>query len=143
MREAFHHIRKKYIDAITGNISIDGSAVSIYNRVPTNAETPFIRIFSFQSEEADQNKTTFVSELTTRIEVITSYFGDDGGELNANKIVDGVLDIVRDRNNIDLSAEGFNVYYTNIERIRYFEDYEENETFFRAVIDVTNRVEKT
>ena len=143
MREAFHHIRKKYIDAITGNISVDGSSVSIYNRVPSNAETPFIRIFSFQGEEADQNKSSFVSELTTRIEVITSYFGDDGGELNANKIVDGVLDIIRDRDNIDLTTEGFNVYITNIDRIRYFEDYEENETFFRAVIDVTNRVEKT
>lgn len=142
MREAFHHLRKKYIEAIDGNISVNGATVPIINRVPTGQGFPYIKIFSHQQEEADKNKTSFVAEMVTRFEVVTQFDGDAGGEYEANQIVDGVLDIVRDRTNVDLSTEGFNVYYTNIDRVRYFEDYEEGKTYFRALIDVENRVEK-
>jgi len=142
MREAFHHLRKKYIEAIDGNISVNGSAVPIINRVPTGQGFPYIKVFSYQSEEADQNKTNFTSELVTRFEIVTKFDGDAGGEYQANQIVDGVLDLVRDRTNVDLSADGFNVYLTNIGRVRYFEDFEDGKTYFRALIDVENRVEK-
>lgn len=142
MREAFHHLRKKYIDAIDGNITINNASVPIINRVSTSQAFPYIKIFSYQEEEADQNKTSFVSELVTRFEIVTQFDGDAGGEYQANQIVDGVLDIVRDRTNVDLSAEGFNVYLTNINRVRYFEDFEDGKTYFRALIDVENRVEK-
>lgn len=143
MREALHHIRKKYIDAIDGNITISGSAVPIYNRVPRAAETPFIKIYSYLQEEIDQNASNFTNECITRIEPVTSFFGDNGGEYQLNLIIDGILDIVRDRTNIDLSTEGFNVYTNTIERIRYFEDEENEITYFRAIIEVANRVEKT
>lgn len=142
MREVFHHLRSKYIEAINGNISVNGSAVPITNRVGTSQTFPYIKIFSYQSEEADQNKTHFAQELVTRFEIVTQFDGDTGGEYQANQIVDGVLDIVRDRSNVDLSTDGFNVYLTNINRVRYFEDYEQGKTYFRALIDVENRVEK-
>lgn len=142
MREAFHHLRKKYIEAIDGNITLNNATVPIVNRVSTDQAFPYIKIFSYQEEEADQNKTSFVSELVTRFEIVTQFDGDAGGEYHANLIVDGVLDIVRDRTNVDLSADNFNVYYTNIDRVRYFEEYEDGKTYFRALIDVTNKVEK-
>lgn len=143
MRESMHHIRKKYIDAIASNITIDGSAVPIYNRVPNGAETPFIKIYSYLQDEVDQNATSFTSECMTRIEPVISFFGDDGGEHKLNLMIDGILDIVRDRSNIDLSAEGFKVYTNTIEKIRYFEDVENDITYFRAIIEVANRVQKT
>ena len=46
MNEALHQIRKKYIDLITGNISIGGNVVPIYNVVPSTQNTPFIRIYN-------------------------------------------------------------------------------------------------
>ena len=143
MREALHHIRKKYVDAISGNININGSTVPIYNRVPTAADTPFIKIYSYLQEEIDQNASSFTSECITRIEPVTSFFGDNGGEYQLNQIIDGILDIVRERTNIDLSTEGFNVYMNTIDKIRYFEDVENDITYFRAIIEVANRVEKT
>jgi len=144
MREAFHHIRKAYLDRLTNAISIGGSYVPVYNRVPTNTNTPFIRIYSYLEDEIDQNQSSFITECITRIECITSFLGDDGGEYQLNQIVDGVLNLIRTRSSgyIDLSSDNFNVYTTTIDRIRYFEDYEQNETFFRAVIEVSNRVEK-
>lgn len=142
MREVFHHLRKKFIDAIDGNITINNSVVPITNRIQTNQGFPYIRIFSYEQEEADQNKTNFASELVTRFEVVTQFDGDTGGEYDANRIVDGILDIVRERTNLDLSSEGFNVYITNVTKIRYFDEFEDGKTYFRALIDLTNRVEK-
>lgn len=144
MREAFHHIRKAFIDRLTDAITIGGSYVPVYNRVPTNTNTPFIKIYSYLQDEIDQNQSSFTTECLTRIECVTSFFGDDGGEYQLNQIVDGVLNLIRTRSGgyIDLSADNFNVYTTTIERIRYFEDLENNETYFRAIIEVSNRVEK-
>ena len=142
MREIFHHIRKKFIDALTNQISISGSYVPIYNRVPFGTATPFIKIYSYQMDEIDQNQSTFNGEYRTRIEAITSFEGDDGGEYQLNLIVDGILDIIRTRSNIDLSSESFNVYTTTVDRIRYFEDNEDDKTYFRAIIEISNRIEK-
>lgn len=143
MNEIFHHIRKKFIDALTNQISISGSYVPIYNRVPFGTETPFIRVYSYQMDEIDQNQTTFTGEYKTRIEAITGFDGDDGGEYQCNLMVDGILEIIRTRTNIDLSTENFNVYTTTVDRIRYFEDYEDDKTYFRAIIEISNRIEKT
>jgi len=144
MREAFHHIRKAFIDRLTDAITIGGSYVPVYNRVPTNTNTPFIKIYSYLQDEIDQNQSSFITECLTRIECVTSFFGDDGGEYQLNQVVDQVLNLIRTRSGgyIDLSSNNFNVYTTTIERIRYFEDLENNETYFRAIIEVSNRVEK-
>jgi len=142
MREAFHHIRKKFIDALDGNVTVNSANVPIYNRVPSTQSTPFIRVYSHLMEEIDQNRSSFNTELITKIECITSFEGDDGGEYELNQIVDQVLEIVRTRSNVDLSAENFNVYTTTIDRVRYLEDYEEFTTYFRAIIEVSNRIQK-
>lgn len=142
MREAFHHIRKAFITALDGNVTLNGSNVPIYNRVPSNASTPFIKIYSYLEDEVDQNQTSFTTELITRIECVTSFQGDDGGEYDLNRIVDQVLENIRSRTNVDLSGDNFNVYTTTVDRIRYFEDFEEFDTYFRAIIEISNRVEK-
>lgn len=142
MNEALHHIRKKYIDLITGNISVSGSVVPIYNVVPSTQGTPFIRIYSYIQEEVDANNTSFNTDCITRIEPITSFIGDSGGEYHLNLIIDGILSLIRTRTNIDLTADGFNVYTTTIDKIRYFEDYKNDETYYRAIIEVSNKVEK-
>lgn len=143
MNEIFHHLRKKFIDALTNQISISGSNVPIYNRVPFGTPTPFVKIYSYQMDEIDQNQSSFNGEYRTRIEAITGFDGDDGGEYQLNLIVDAILEIIRTRSNVDLSADNFNVYTTTIERIRYFEDVEDDKTYFRAIIEISNRIEKT
>ena len=142
MREAFHHIRKKFIDALDGNVTVNSANVPIFNRVPSTQSTPFIRVYSHLMEEIDQNRSSFNTELITKIECITSFEGDDGGEYQLNQIVDQVLEIIRTRSNVDLSTENFNVYTTTIDRVRYLEDYEEFTTYFRAIIEVSNRIQK-
>lgn len=97
MNEAIHFIRQKIITLLTNAITVDGEAVPVYNKVPQNATEPFIKVYSVDTEEIDQNQTSFNIICTTRIDVVTSFVGDTGGELLSNQIVSSILNLVRTR----------------------------------------------
>lgn len=145
MNEAIHFIRQKIITLLTNAITVDGEAVPVYNKVPQNATEPFIKVYSVDTEEIDQNQTSFNIICTTRIDVVTSFVGDTGGELLSNQIVSSILNLVRTRSSgyVDLSSNGFNVYTSVLDKVKYIEDVDEDKTFYKGVITLENRVEKT
>ena len=125
MIEAIHFIRKAIIARLTNAITSNAAYVPVYNRVPNDASEPYIRVYSVDSTEVDQNSDTFMLECATRIEVVTSFIGDDGGELQANQIASDILTLIRTRsgNYFDLSSDGFNVYTCTNEGTSYlYED---------------------
>jgi len=145
MIEALHHIRKAIIDRLTDAITIDGSYVPVYNRVPSDASEPYIRVYSVTHSEVDQNTSSFISECVTRIEVVTAFNGDDGGELQANQIISEALNLIRTRTSgyYDLSSENLNVITCVNEGIGYDEIDREDKTYFIASMEISNRVQKT
>lgn len=145
MTEAIHFIRRAIITRLTDAITVGGSYVPVYNRVPNDASEPYIRVYSVDSNEVDQNADTFMLECTTRIEVVTSFIGDDGGELQANQIASEILTLIRTRsgNYFDLSADGFNVYTCINEGTSYLYEDGVEKTYFRAILTISNRVEQT
>ncbi len=144
MLEAIHYVRKAIIAKLNGNITIDGSIVPIYGRVPTNASYPFIRVYSLSNDETDQNQTSFTTETITRVECVTRFASDDGGELDSNLMVSKCLELLRTRsaNYIDLSANGFNVYTSVNEGVKYLQDDLSDFTYFRAIIEISNKIEQ-
>ena len=144
MLEAIHYVRKAIIAKLNGNITIDGSIVPIYGRVPTNASYPFIRVYSLSNDETDQNQTSFTTETITRVECVTRFASDDGGELDSNIMVSKCLELLRTRsaNYIDLSANGFNVYTSVNEGVKYLQDDLSDFTYFRAIIEISNKIEQ-
>ena len=144
MNEALHHIRKAIIDRLTDAITINGSYVPVYNRVPSNASEPYIKVSSISNSEVDNNTTSFNSECLTRIEIVTAFTSDDGGELQSNQIVNEALSLIRTRTSgyYDLSSNGFQVYTCTNENTTYFEDDLQDKTYFRVIIEISNRVEK-
>ena len=145
MTEAIHFIRRAIITRLTDAISVNGSYVPIYNRVPNDASEPYIRVYSVDSNEVDQNADSFMLECTTRIEVVTSFIGDDGGELQANQIASEILTLIRTRsgNYFDLSSDGFNVYTCTNEGTSYLYEDGVEKTYFRAILTISNRIEQT
>ncbi len=143
MNEALHHLRAVYISRLN-NLSVGSLTVPAYNRVPANASEPYIRIYSVGTRELNQSKDTFQLNCETRIEVVTGFDGDSGGELQANQIVDSVINTVRTRSDgyPDLSSNGFSVVSVRIENRQYFEDDFNDKTYFRAIIEVSNIVNK-
>jgi len=144
MIEAIHFIRKAIIIRLTNAITSNGVTVPIYNRVPNDASEPYIRVYSVDSTEVDQNSDTFMLECSTRIEVVTSFVGDDGGELQANQIASDILTLIRTRSGsyFDLSADGFNVYTCTNQGTSYLYEDGGEKTYFRAILNITNRVEQ-
>jgi hypothetical protein len=145
MTEAIHFIRRAIITRLTDAITVNGSYVPVYNRVPNDASEPYIRVYSVDSNEVDQNADTFMLECSTRIEVVTSFIGDDGGELQANQIASEILTLIRTRsgNYFDLSSDGFNVYTCTNEGTSYLYEDGVEKTYFRAILTISNRVEQT
>ncbi len=144
MKDPIRFVRKAILTALTGNISYGGSVIPIYGRVPSNATYPFVRVYSLSSGETNQNRDSFNSEVITRIEVVTRFQSDNGGELQCNAIVSDCLELVRTRSAgyFDLASDGFNVYTSENEGIQYIEQDLSDHTYFRAIIELSNRVEQ-
>lgn len=144
MNEILHHIRKAFIDRLSGNISVGGSNVSIYNVIPRNASYPLIRVYSVSNDETDLNRSSFNVEASIRLEVITRFDGNSGGELQCNQIVDEVLNQIRTRSSgyIDLSAQNWNVYSITNAGVNYLEDDFDDHTYYRAIVNINVKAQK-
>lgn len=142
MKDPIKYIRQAMINALSGNISYDGANVPVYGRVPSSASEPYIKIYSVQTNEADQNADEFITETLTRIEVVTAFDSDSGGELEVNTIVNDILVIIRTRSSgyFDLSSNDFHVYTCVNEGVTYLEDDRNDKTYFTSIIDISNRV---
>lgn len=144
MLEAIQFIRKAIITRLTGNVLVNGVAVPIYNRVPSNATFPYIYLYSVSTTEADYNQTSFITETITRIEIVTRYQGDSGGEIQSNQAMSQILDLVRTRSNgyFNLSADGFNVFTCVCESVNYIMDDNDDYTYFRGILELSNKIQQ-
>ena len=66
MKDPIKYIRQAMINALNGNISYNGANVPVYGRVPSSASEPYIKIYSVQTNEADQNADEFITETLNK-----------------------------------------------------------------------------
>jgi hypothetical protein len=143
MLEAIHFIRRAIIEKLEGNVKLNNVALPIYNKVPSTANPPYIMVYSVYNKEIDQNQTSLTMETLTRVEVITRFIGDDGGEIDCNLAISKILSLLRTRSAdyLDLSDAGFKVYTSESKGVKYFTDYEKDHTYYRAILELSNRIE--
>ena len=143
MLEAIHYLRKAIIERLNGEVLINNKALPVYNRVPSNAKAPYIIVYSVSNNEVDQNQSSLTMELITRVEVVTRFVGDNGGELDCNLAISKILSLLRTRSAdyLDLTAAGFKVYTSVNEGITYLQDDLKDHTYYRAILELSNRVE--
>ncbi len=144
MKDPIKFIRLKIISALNGNITSGGSNVSIYNQVPSNATFPFIRVYGVSTTAVDNNQTKYNVECITRIEVVTRFDGDSGGELNANDIMNQIttLLVTKNQSAFDLSSYNFNCYTSTNSGVTYLEQDTSDHTYFRAILELSNKIEQ-
>lgn len=145
MKDPIKYIRLKIIAALDGNVTSGGSNVSIYNRVPTNANYPFIRVYGLSTNQVDDNQSKYNVECITRIEVVTRFDGDSGGELTANDIMNQITNLLVTKNQsaFDLSSYNFNCYTSTNSGVTYLEQDTSDHTYFRAILELSNKIEQT
>mgnify|MGYP003118814052 FL=1 len=144
MKEPIRFIRQKIFTLLNGNVSYGGSNVPVFNRVPSTQSEPYIIIYSADTSQTNQNQTDFIVECITRIEVVTAFLSDDGGELQVNDIVESILELIKTSTTdfFDLTSNNFNVFTSNINGIAYSEENDDEKTYYRAIIDIANRVQQ-
>ena len=143
MREPMQYIRQAIISAI-GSQSVSGDVVQVTNRVSKSFNPPYIWVYSVATNEIDNNQQSFTSEVITRVEVVTKYQGDAWGDLVANQLVNTCLTLLRTRTSgyFDLSSNNFKVYGCNVESVNYSQEDTDGGTYFKGVIELSNRVEQ-
>ena len=149
MRVTNHIIRKVIISQLAGSVELDDSyIVPVYNRVPSNATYPFIRVYSVSTNDVDRNQTSYNNEVITRIEVVTRFESDSGGELQCNEIVDLVTGFLFIKDGSYFNplpspyTDDYKVYTATLEGITYLQDDLSDHTYFRAIIEMSNRIEE-
>jgi len=144
MKEVIHEVRKALIGKLNGNVTLNGATVPIFNRLPSSATYPLIRIYSVSNDEVDQNRTSYITEVITRLEVITRFSGDSGGELDSNLITDQILQLVRTRSvdYIDLSSDNLSAFTSTVAGINYLTEDGDDYTYFRTIIELSNKIEQ-
>lgn len=143
MREPMQYIRQAIISAI-GSQSVSGDVVQVTNRVSKNFNPPYIWVYSVATNEIDNNQQSFTSEVITRVEVVTKYQGDAGGDLVANQLVNTCLTLLRTRTSgyFNLTSNNFKVYGCNVESVNYSQEDTDGGTYFKGIIELSNRVEQ-
>lgn len=144
MRNAIHFLRRAIINKLQGNITINNAVVPVYNRIPTNANYPLIRVYGVSTDEVSQNQTSYITESITRIECITKFYSDNGGDLDNDLMVSQILELIRTRSDeyVNLTANGFKVYTSELNGVTYLQDDLVDHTYFRAIIEISNKLEQ-
>tara|TARA_R100000773_G_scaffold44333_2_gene45096 strand:+ start:860 stop:1294 length:435 start_codon:yes stop_codon:yes gene_type:complete len=143
MKDASHFVRKSVYDALNGNVTLDSANVPVYNVVPSSATSPYILITSLQNNIVQNIKDTFLMQVQTQIDVVTSFDTNTGGQLNANLIMNQITNLLVSRNSFfDLSSNNFKCVSSQNDGIAYVTDDTATETIFRAILTLTNDVEQ-
>lgn len=143
MKDPMRFIRKAIITKL-GTISLSGQTVQVTNRVSRTLDYPYIWVYSVATNEIDSNQQSFTTEVITRIEIVTKFQGDSGGDLDANILVNTCLTLLRTRSSgfFDLSSDNFKVYGCVNEGVTYSQEDTDGGTYFKGVIELSNRVEQ-
>lgn len=143
MKDPSFVVRKGLFDVLNGNISYDGSNVPVYNVVPDNADYPYIIIYSVSTDQIEDNKTNYIIDVDTRLEVVTRFSSSSGGQLQANKIINSITQLIILKTGLlNLSSDNFNVYSQTNNGISYLTEDLPDHTYYRGVLSMSVKLEQ-
>jgi hypothetical protein len=143
MKEPAQYVRRGLYNVLNGNITYDGSNVSIYNTVPVNASYPYIVIYSVTTNQIEDNRDNYIADVSTRLEVVTRFADGDGGQLQANEIINSITQLVVLKSGLlNLNSDGFNVYSQVNEGITYLTEDAPDHTYYRGIISLSIKLEQ-
>ena len=120
MKEPAQYVRRGLYNVLNGNITYDSSNVPVYNTVPVDASYPYIIIYSVTTNQIEDNRDNYIADVSTRLEVVTRFADGDGGQLQANEIINSITQLVVLKSGLlNLNSDGFNVYSQVNEGITY------------------------
>jgi len=144
MRITAQYIRKAIFEALNNNITYDGNVVKVFNKVPHGTSYPFIKIYGDSEKSEFKNQSKYISENLTKVEVVTRFRGQSGGELQAQTILDDALQLISGAipTTDSLITDSYNNYVTDVKDITFLEDYTKDHTYYRAIAAIITQTEQ-
>ena len=116
----------------------------VYNVVPSNVVYPYIYIYSLDANTIEDNQQKYVQLVTTRVEVVTAFDTNTGGQLNCNLAMNEISQLLISKTSFfNLSSDNFNVYAAQSNGISYLTEDTDTYTLYRAILSFQNQVEQT
>jgi len=143
MKDPAQYVRRGLYNVLNGNITYDGSNVPIYNTIPVNATYPYIIIYSVTTNQIEDNRDNYIADVSTRLEVVTRFADGDGGQLQANEIINSISQLVVLKSGLlNLNSDGFNVYSQVNEGITYLTEDAPDHTYYRGILSLSVKLEQ-
>ena len=143
MKDPAQYVRRGLYNVLNGNITYNGSNVPIYNTVPVNASYPYIIIYSVTTNQIEDNRDNYIADVSTRLEVVTRFAGSDGGQLQANEIINSISQLVVLKSGLlNLNSDGFNIYSQVNEGITYLTEDAPDHTYYRGILLLSVKLEQ-
>lgn len=120
-----------------------GTVIDIYGEVPNNAKTPFVIIQPSDMSETDGTKDSIPQSLSLNVEVLDKHPSGLGGFGRSNRIMSGVLSLIRQKGvTIDISADGLRVYKQVITSINHLKEQYDDSDYYRTIANIEFSVQE-
>lgn len=144
MKDPSLALRTAYYTALNGNITYNNATVGVYDHVPQTVVYPYI-LLGNQTSIDDSDKEDFGTDHTMLVEIITGYSTGykGGGFTAADTIGEDVMElIIVSGSHLDLSADGYNVYYTSLVLNENFQENTSTHKIFRKIIRIRHSIQE-
>ena len=95
MKDPDYILRQAYTTALKGNVTNNGKTVPVYDRVPNDAKTPWIKIGSMVTGN-DQDKDNYNTQVLLALEIHTAFIRGGGkrqGDLISNQVLQLIIGV--------------------------------------------------
>lgn len=131
---------KAYFDKLNNQISIQsGKFIPVFNRVPDNAQAPYI-ILSSVDLTPHQNSSYYGFSASIVIDIVTR-FSSGGGQKLANDIGNQIFQKVLTRD-VFFQDEEWNIYTTKLSNSRFLESQNASDYVIRKLITFSNLIQQ-
>lgn len=127
-KDSTTQLQTAYYTLLNTNVTLSGSAIPVYDEVPSNATYPHIQ-FADTTLVDNSTKSTFMDEVTFSLSVVDRFSLDNGTRSRINSIVDQVKQIIRARP-IPFDLTDFNVTISVVDNDLFRKEKTDTYTYF-------------
>lgn len=133
-------LQQAYFDLLDGNITIDGSAVTLYDQVPQDETYPYIQIDT-QTAVDWSDKTSQGQEKTQTLWLVDRFSGAFGSREDINDMEDQVSQIICARP-VPFDIDGFNVITSLLDLSNFSRERTDTYTYLRIEMRFRHLIEE-
>lgn len=127
-KDSTTQLQTAYYTLLNTNVTLSGSAIPVYDEVPSNATYPHIQ-FADTTLVDNSTKSTFMDEATFSLSVVDRFSLDNGTRSRINSIVDQVKQIIRARP-VPFDLTDFNVIISVVDNDLFRKEKTDTYTYF-------------